>query len=390
MEGSGIGPRGCKLKDNLSCKSNPCLNNGTCILTGNNFTCLCLRGYDPPLCAPRKNYCESSPCLNGGVCENSSGGPLCNCPSGFNGNHCQTEVNRCGGHISDPLGHLRYPPNGTYNGNSRCAWVITTNRTKVLNITFTNFALETSSECQFDWLQIHDGPNSASHLIGRFCGTILPKNIITTRNSVYMWFRSDKEHNLDGFELTWKSIDPVCGGFMNVSSHGVISSPGSPSKYPQNRDCEWILSAPVDKRIQLTFFSLQIEEHDDCNADYLSIYDGLSSEGDVLKQYCTSGQPPSEIFQTNELTVKFHSDSVGTDNGFQVHYTLVEKIPGCGGVYSARNGKIQSPSITTSVSCEYIISTTRNMKIHLEFDEFKMEEKDCIEVYILFPLLLIK
>lgn len=377
MEGTGVGANGCKLKENLSCKSNPCLNNGTCTLTGNNFTCLCPRGYDPPLCHLRKNYCESSPCLNEGVCINLSGGPKCNCPFGFVGIHCENQVNRCGGHLDSPLGHLKYPLPGSMEENTRCGWVITTNRSKVLNITFINFTMEDSFGCQLNGIDIYDGPDSSSHLIGRFCGNNLPKNIISTRNSVFL---STWKNNLNGFELTYNSIDPVCGGFTNVSIHGVIVYPGAAIKYPQNRDCEWVLMAPVDKRIQLIFFSLQIEEHNDCNGDYLAIYDGTSSNGYLLKQYCTSGQPSSETFQTNELTVKFHSDSVGTDTGFQLHYALVEKIPGCGGTYSARNGKIQSPSVISSISCEYIVSTTAHMKIHLEFDEFKMEEKDCIEV----------
>lgn len=374
MEGTGVGPMGCKMKENKSCTSNPCLNNGTCTLTGNSFTCLCPRGFDPPLCQKRIDYCASSPCLNGGICTNVAGGPKCTCPTGFQGNNCENQINRCGGRLEGELGHLRYPPNGTYDQNARCAWVITTNVTKVLNVTFNLFQLEFTTDCRFDWLQIHDGANSAAHLIGRFCGNNIPKNIITTRNSMYLWFRSDKNNNHDGFDLTWQSVNPICGGIMNISSHGVISSPGSPSKYPQNRDCEWVLRAPVDKRIQLTYFTLQIEEHNDCTADSLAIYDGIDSNGILLKQYCTSGQPPSETFQTNELTLKFHSDGIGSDLGFQIHYTLVEKVPGCGGTYTLRNGKIQSPSITNSITCEYVINTSKNMRIVLDFEDFKMDD----------------
>lgn len=377
MDGTGVGPNGCKMKENLSCKSNPCLNNGTCMLSGNNFTCLCPRGYDPPLCDLRKNFCESNPCLNEGVCLNLSGGPKCNCPIGFKGNHCENQINNCGGRLTGPNGHLKYPSSDMNKESVRCGWAITTNKTKVLNITFVNFNMENSSP--WNVLEIHDGPDSASDPIGRFTMLNLPKNIISTKNSVFISFTSNI-NDKSGFELTYHSIDPVCGGLRNISSQGSIDYPGSSRKYPQNRDCEWVLIAPVDKRIQMIFFSLQIEEHSDCNSDYVGIYDGTSSSGYLLKQFCTSGQPPSEIFQTNELTVKFHSDSVGSDKGFLLHYLLVDKIPGCGGTYSARNGKIQSPSVLNRISCEYVISSARNMKINLRFDEFKMEEKDCIEV----------
>lgn len=63
----------------------------------------------------------------------------------------------------------------------------------------------------------------------------------------------------------------VCGGDITIESHGIIASPGSPGNYPPNRDCIWKLTAPTDKRIQLHFFTLQIEAHEDCRYDYLAV-----------------------------------------------------------------------------------------------------------------------
>lgn len=118
----------------------------------------------------------------------------------------------CGGKLEHLDGVLQFPlePSEQYNHALSCAWVIQTNSTKVLNITFTRFDLEDSAECQFDWVQIHDGRNSAAHNIGRFCGSQLPKggNIITTTNSVYIWFRSDTRLAKHGFSLNWTTIDP--------------------------------------------------------------------------------------------------------------------------------------------------------------------------------------
>ena len=39
--------------------------------------------------------------------------------------------------------------------------------------------------------QIHDGGDSQARYIGRYCGNVAPPNILTMRNVVYMWFRSD-------------------------------------------------------------------------------------------------------------------------------------------------------------------------------------------------------
>lgn len=63
----------------------------------------------------------------------------------------------------------------------------------------------------------------------------------------------------------------VCGGVIEITSHGTIATPGSPGNYPPNRDCIWKLNAPPNKRIQLHFFTLQIEAHEDCQYDYLAV-----------------------------------------------------------------------------------------------------------------------
>jgi cubilin len=68
-------------------------------------------------------------------------------------------VKKCGGLLSNWNGTLQYPtdPNSNYVHNARCAWLIKTNHTKVLNVTFTKFDLEASNEdCKFDWLQVSD------------------------------------------------------------------------------------------------------------------------------------------------------------------------------------------------------------------------------------------
>lgn len=47
---------------------------------------------------------------------------------------------------------------------------------------------------------------------------------------MYLWFRSDNSTAHEGFELSWNSVDPVCGGDITIESHGIIASPGSPGK----------------------------------------------------------------------------------------------------------------------------------------------------------------
>lgn len=242
---------------------------------GDTYTCLCHSGYAQPNCTRIHSPCESNPCRNNGECIilDTPGQFRCLCPIGFTGNRCEKRYNQCGGTLSDTMGRLTYPLSGQYDHNSQCAWIIRTNESMVLNVTFKNFDLEDSTECRFDWLQINDGLSSADQLIGRFCGSNKPLggNFISTTNNLYLWFRSDNSTVKMGFDLMWTSIPPYCGGIIEVDTHTTISTPGSPGKYPKNRTCQWHLKAPPHQRLKLTFFSLNIEKHDNCNYDYVKV-----------------------------------------------------------------------------------------------------------------------
>lgn len=62
-----------------------------------------------------------------------------------------------------------------------------------------------------------------------------------------------------------------CGGSISVDSHGTLSSPGSPGRYPPNRDCYWTLNATPGKRIQLHFYSSKFETQRNGCFDYLEV-----------------------------------------------------------------------------------------------------------------------
>lgn len=63
----------------------------------------------------------------------------------------------------------------------------------------------------------------------------------------------------------------VCGGLVDFETHTSLSSPGWPGKYPSGRDCWWRLEVPAGRRIQLHFFTLQIESHPNCSFDLLEV-----------------------------------------------------------------------------------------------------------------------
>lgn len=65
-------------------------------------------------------------------------------------------------------------------------------------------------------------------------------------------------------------MEPVCGGTLE-GDYGTVSSPGSPGRYPPNRDCYWMIEVRYGKRIQFHFGQLMLEEHPTCGSDYLEV-----------------------------------------------------------------------------------------------------------------------
>nr|CAD7261777.1 unnamed protein product [Timema shepardi] len=444
--GPGVGPNGCvpspgggALSPSNPCSSNPCLH-GFCHISENrpsSYYCTCMPGYTGLTCTSEINPCSSNPCQNGGRCFRSDLSYICRCNGSFTGNNCELEQQSCGGFLRTEQGNLKFPTSGSsfYPTEISCGWVIVVNSTKVINITFSSFNLEKSSTCSFDWLQIHDGSGADAHMIGRFCGDKLPKNgtIISTRNYLYLWFRSDHSLVGEGFELTWNSTEPYmwrvldgwttdspllnkycnsslpdslttpgpaamvhfhsdesgndygfkisytliegilgCGGVLTGPA-GSFSSPNHPDTYRENMECEWKIQLPVGERIQLTFLAFSLEDSNTCKFDFVEVRDGDNIDSPLIGRYCGSQLPPIAMSTSNNLVVKFRSDWSYSAEGFRISFQSI-----CGGTFSDLTGTIHSPyyprSYPTNKICIYHIALPPGKAIRLTFLDFDVED----------------
>ncbi|KZC14141.1 Cubilin [Dufourea novaeangliae] len=392
--GNGVGPNGCHqittdVSVQTACSSNPCVY-GRCVSTDEEtYTCICYSRYSGRNCDVL-NPCMPNPCKNNGVCVNLNGTANCDCPSTFTGNTCETPRQTCGGVSRNAVGHLQFPGDGNvYQHGLSCAWVLVTNSSLVLNVTFTKFNIEHSTDCKYDFLQIHDGRNAGSQMIGRFCGNTLPHengNIVSSHNSLYFWFHSDSSISHDGFAFHWNSTSPICGGTL-TDNYGTVSSPGSPGRYPPNRDCYWQIAVEPSKRIQFHFGQLMLEEHPTCENDYLEI---VGEDHERLGLYCNHTRPAPLIVPGNEAVLHFHSDSAGQDAGFQIHYSIIEGIPGCSGVYTAPSGTISTPidmsTYHQNMECDWRIQLPAGERVQITWSKFELEDSnscqfDFVEIY---------
>ncbi|MGH0137684.1 UNVERIFIED_CONTAM: hypothetical protein FKN15_021797 [Acipenser sinensis] len=128
--------------------------------------------------------------------------------------------------------------------------------------------------------------------------------------------RSDREEYIT---IMVDNIQPDCGGLLESSS-GEIFSPNYPNLYPNNKDCQWRISAT--SRVELIFQSLDVEYSVNCLWDYIEVHDGPSIDSRTVgPRLCGSYTPKPLTSSGKDLLIMFHSDENMASKGFHISYT---------------------------------------------------------------------
>uniref|UniRef100_A0A452RIF3 CUB domain-containing protein n=1 Tax=Ursus americanus TaxID=9643 RepID=A0A452RIF3_URSAM len=192
---------------------------------------------------------------------------------------CNREYNKAFGSLKSP----GWPDN--YDNNLDCTVILTAPQNHTISLFFHSFGIEDSRECTHDFLEVRNGSDSSSPLLGTYCGSLLPNPIFSQNNQLYLRFQSDSATSSHGYEILWTSSPSGCGGTLYGDS-GSFTSPGYPGTYPNNTHCEWAIIAPAGRPVTVSFYFISIDDPGDCVQNYLILYNGPDANSPSSGPYC--------------------------------------------------------------------------------------------------------
>ena len=109
------------------------------------------------------------------------------------------------------------------------------------------------------WFQVRDGVDQTAPFIGRYCGSTVPSQVVSSGKTIWVRFFSDSTTTRSGFTARVQAVETPCGGpvtLTNVTSTAdpvVITSPSHPSPYPSTVHCRWVVQAASSRPSSLEF-----------------------------------------------------------------------------------------------------------------------------------------
>lgn len=191
-------------------------------------------------------------------------------------------------------------------------------------------------------LRVYDGSSSSDNLIVEYYSWFTDTNIYqSTGSNIFIVKPSSGK-----FVLYYEAVDASapaptiavtepttihyeysCSGYQltATTSFGHILSPEHPNNYPNNLDCDaTIIAQNSSSSIEFIFLDIQLLY---C-CDYVEIFDGPDSTYNSWGITWSVGD--TRISTGSTVHIKFHTDSSGTLQGFQIDYREVTReIPSC-------------------------------------------------------------
>ncbi|XP_031551004.1 tolloid-like protein 1 isoform X2 [Actinia tenebrosa] len=212
-----------------------------------------------------------------------------------------------------------------YPHRVNCEWIIMVPKGYHVQLVFTTFDIEYCVFCKCDYVEIRDGRNSSSPLLGKYCENGKLSPIYSTGRHLWIKFYSDVGARFQGFRAVYKAkkTGQTYGKIINVrGERGLISNPKTIAACGADRRCAWLVRVKKASQIKLRFDRISLSEcSTPCGCDYIEVRDGSNSSGRLIAKFCDSIAKPENICSsTNLLWIQFKYGLDLADHGFRATF----------------------------------------------------------------------
>ena len=280
-------------------------------------------------------------------------------------------------------------------------WTITVEQGKAVEITFEDLDLEVAHNCYSSRLSVYDGPDDTGHQVYSGCTAPGDGRIQSASNMVFITFTGEYLIYGAKFLLSWRAVPRVrgllptldpegCGGDIELDARGNITllrSPGWPSSYAHNLNCEWLIRAPANMRVQLAMQVVRLEYSRWCRLDRLTVYDGMygTERWNKTGDYCSRRDTRVLFSSGSVMKAVFKTDHSISSRGFQASLRAV-----CGGyIPGVGSGVITSPGYPhhypPNSDCQWVVRTSPAKTLEFIFTSLDVSSvgTECSEDYII-------
>jgi len=119
-------------------------------------------------------------------------------------------------------------PSGNYYDNNNSWITIAPQGSSQITLNFTSFDIEapsSSTNCNWDYIEIFDGPDTSAISLGQYCNTLTgsPGTIISSGGALTVYLHADAGVNGTGFEANWTCVFPTTAPVTNFVLSDTIS-----------------------------------------------------------------------------------------------------------------------------------------------------------------------
>lgn len=126
----------------------------------------------------------------------------------------------------------------------------------------------------------------------------------------------------DGYSELWNALsDELTDCELQNCNDTIFDTGGEYGKYRSNEDYTYIIKSNSNTSVSINFLMFDVEagSSNNCDYDYLEIFDGPDTSATLIGKYCNdTGSPGTILGSGNSLLLRFHSDGATQNNGWVI------------------------------------------------------------------------